>query len=197
MSKQARGWLAGVAVCALALGLFATGLGRAGGGDLKADIQKVAKAFAKGDAAEAKQLAQGVGKSIEELHEMMDLMRPRTKKGLGVGAKAGVVTPDGIELKLIALGRDAPGAATLNKEAKALEEMGYVVAAIGEITAVKAPAKDKGKQKKSDWVEWSNDMRDGALELAKAAKSKSAQNLKMAAAKVNNSCNSCHSVFRD
>jgi cytochrome c556 len=39
-------------------------------------------------------------------------------------------------------------------------------------------------------------MEEGALELAKAAQAKGAQDVKTAAAKVNAACNNCHAVYR-
>ena len=89
----------------------------------------------------------------------MDLFKKRDKGGLGVGSKPGVVTPDGMESKLMTLGHDAPSTTTLKKEADALEEMGYTVAAIGMITKIKPAPKAKGK-----WSGWCDDLVDGRQE---------------------------------
>jgi soluble cytochrome b562 len=196
MSKQARVWLAGVVVFAFGLGLLLAGFGRAGDVDVKGDIIKIAKALEKNDKGIAKKNVEALAKGIDDVYDMMWLFKPRAKKGLGVGPKPGAVTPDGIELKLISLGRDSLGAATLNKEARAIEEMAYVAAAIAQVTIAKVPPKDEGKKKRKDWIEWSTDMHDTALKLAQAAKMKAAGDVKTLASKLNNACNSCHSVFR-
>ena len=166
-------------------------------GDEKAlagKILKIADQYEKGDATGAKKAAEALAKTTE-LEDVMHLFKPRKKKGLGVGRVPGAVTPDGIEQKLIALGRDAPSAATLDKEASGLVEAAYVTAVIADYAAVKP--NEKGAKKISEWKKYTTEMREGALGFAAAAKSKSSNAVKDAAAKLNASCNSCHSAFRE
>ena len=120
----------------------------------------------------------------------------RTKKGLGVGKTPGKIVPDGIELKLTALGRDALAPASLVAEAEALEEMAYVIAAVADVAGAKPPAKFEGKQTKKDWITWTQDTRVGADEFAKAVKGKEAQEIKAAAKKLNTVCSTCHEMFK-
>jgi hypothetical protein len=186
----------GITLLSLSLGIYLVGQAWAGENKEVTDaVLKIAASIKKGDSAGAKTQAAALAKKIEALEEVMDALKPRKKGGVGVG-KVGQVTPDGIELKLITLGRDAPTPAVLGKEAEALEEMAYVIAAVAEVTHVMAPAADKGKKTKKDWLAWTADMREGANKLAEAAKAKGAQDVKGAASKINAACNSCHSVFR-
>jgi len=169
--------------------------------DIKASVVKIGESFKKDQAAgttDAQAYAKKLDKN-EAVADVMNLFQARKaggKGGLGVG-KMGTVTPDGISVKLISLGRDVPSAATLTKEGDALEEMGYNIAAIAEITAAFPPTKDVGKQTKADWLKLTAEVRDSGIKLAEAAKSKVPNDVKTAASKINAACNSCHTLFRD
>lgn len=192
MKRQAHVVLAGVGILALGGGLLLAGLGWAGDDDTaKKGILKIAVALAKGDSAAAAADAKALAKKIEEIDEVMNLLRPRNKKGLGVGDKAGAIVPDGIELKLVQMGRDAPSQQAANKEAAALEKMAHIVGAIAEVAIVKTP-----KAKAKEWIRYAKEMREAAPKLAEAAKSKSPAELKKAAAQINAACNSCHTAFK-
>lgn len=197
MKKQACIMLAGLGLLALGLGLYVAGSARAQEGAEKAAILKIADAIGKGEADAAKTQAKALAGKIEEIEEVMNLMRPRKIKdgkvegGLGVGDKPGAITPDGIEQKLVIMGRDAPSAAKAQKEAAALQKMSHVVAAIAEV-AIAKPDKKKPKE----WLRYAKEMREAAPKLAEAAKSKSPAELKKAAELINNACNNCHSVFK-
>ena len=194
--RRHRMGMIGLAVTALAAFCVAQGTGAGEKNQVLSDIDKIAAAHKKGDKAGAEKEGQALAKKLQELYEAMDLMKPRKKDGSGVGAKPGAITPDGIEQMLLKIGRDAPTPGFMGKSADALEEMGYRIAAIAEISLAKAPTKDQGKKLVKDWVEWSKDMRDAGLELAAASKAKSGANVKTAASKLNHTCNSCHSIFR-
>lgn len=156
------------------------------------DVLKIAESIKKGNKDEATKQAKAMAKKLEGLEELMELFKKRADGGLGVGPKAGLVAPDGIEIKLVAIGRDAPTPATMKKEAEHLEEMAYAVAALAEVIHAKGPPRGKSK----DWGEWATEMRAAAGKLAEAAKSKSGASLKTAAAKLNDTCNACHSKYR-
>jgi hypothetical protein len=183
---------------AFALGLYlATQTTQAGGDEkYKNAVLKITDAVKKNDSSTATKLAESTAKDIEYLEDVMHFLKPRARGGFGVGDKSGEIFPDGIELKLIAMSRDAPSAAKLSKEAPAIEEMAYRVAAIGQVALASAPKSDAGAKKKADWIRWSNDMIAESHGLAKAAKSSSPAEVKTAAEKLNASCNNCHAVFR-
>jgi hypothetical protein len=164
--------------------------------DLAPGVRKVAGLLEKGDKDGAAKLAKDLAKNAD-LDDIMHLMKPRKKKGIGVGKTPGAVQPDGIEQQLLKLGRDEPSQAGLNKEAAALEEMGYTTAAIMEIAHAKPPEKDEGKRTAKDWLMFSQESRDASLAFAKDVGTKSPAAAHKAAEKLNNSCNACHMVFRD
>jgi hypothetical protein len=162
---------------------------------LKDGVRKVAEAFKKGDSAEAKKLAEAVAKKAESAEEIMNLFQRRKSGGYGVG-KEGLVTPDSIDGQLSALGRDAPTAALAKKAGEAFEEMGYLTAAICEVTLAKVPATDKGKKTKKAWIQFTTESRDAALDFAKAAKN-GAQDIHKASKKVYAACSACHGIFKE
>jgi hypothetical protein len=192
MSTKARVWLAGTVLAAVGALFYLAGPGSAGGeGGARKAVDKIVKAIETGDDATAASEAKALAKKIEEIDDVMNLMKLRAKKGYGVGKKPGAIQPDGIELKLNAIGRDAPGQATVDKEAEALEKMAYRIAAIAEVAMHKAP-----KEKTKLWKDWAKDLRKAAPELAAAAKSKSPAEIQKAATKINRSCNNCHTEFK-
>ncbi|MCI0638058.1 MAG: hypothetical protein L0Y72_04850 [Gemmataceae bacterium] len=197
--KQVRIWAVGLALLSLVGLVYLAGTISAGENKMYVDgVKKIADLLRKGDKDGAAKEAASFSKKIGEdgLVEVMYLFKLRKKGGWGVGDKAGVITPDGIELKLIGLARDGITPATLKKESAALEEMGHVISAIGEVARQFPPKMDKGKKTKKDWLAWTDDMRATGIKLAEASKAKGAQDVKTAAAKLNNSCNLCHSMFR-
>jgi hypothetical protein len=203
MKKQARVLVTGTAALSLAIGFLVVGSGGAADdkGDLRIIVQKIADAIEKKDVDGAKKLAEQVAKDNDELEPVMRLMSKRVPAGkakvFGVGKKPGAISPDGIEAKVINLGKTAKKQNEIDKESMDLAEMAYRVAAIAEVAHAKPPAKDEPKKKKKDWMEGSADMKKAALELAEAAKAKNPAEIKKAAAKLNSTCNACHAIFRD
>jgi len=185
---------------ALALGLVLTAISPAQAQDKKETIKKAQAAIV----AAGEGLATGDKskvKAIEafDLDPIMASFKPRARGGIGFGEKAGVVPPneDGIESKLISLGKKPLSASDAGKFQGAISTLAHQVLAIGEATDAKWPeSKDKAKSKEK-WLEFNAIMKDGSKELADAAKAKDGAKIKAAAAKVNRSCNECHTVFRD
>lgn len=194
---MAYGRLTAVGLAVAALG-FATlaGKGGAADDDAKGAVTKIADMLEKKDTAGAQKAAAAFAPKAD-IEDVMHLMSLRRSKGLGVGAKPGAITPDGIEAKIMELGKRPLPAAKLTAESSDLTRMAYVAAAIGEVAHAKPPAKDEGKKKKADWVKWSGDMRDAALKLADATKAKNPMEVKAAATKLYSSCTTCHEVFRE
>ena len=190
----------GIAAVLLAIvgGLFWSATStQAGEGKEAADaVDKIAEAIKEGKMDAAAKLATAAAKKMESIEDAMNLLKPRKKGGFGVGAKAGAASVDGIELMLQNIGRDVPTANQMKKEAAAIEEMAYRLAAIAEISKNFPPKKDKGQANKKNWNTWSADMSEQAMNLAKAASKKGGAEVKTAASKVNAACNSCHSAFR-
>ena len=187
----------GLGLVALSVGIFVSGqsdnralaAAQKGAGD---KVLKLAAAIKAGNKAEIATLTKALAKMDHD--EVMEVLKPRSKGGLGFGRAPGKFTPDGIELKLQVIGRDAPSAAALTKEGEALDEAAYILAALGEVMAVKGPPLDKKGQKK-DWAAWSQELKETGENLAKAAKKGGAE-VKSAASKINSNCAACHAVFK-
>ena len=56
---------------------------------------------------------------------------------------------------------------------------------------------DLGKNQKTDWLKWSDQMRQGAIDLAGAVKAKNNKGMKTAVNKLYSACVDCHGKFRD
>jgi len=133
-----------------------------------------------------------IKKKYEELNTVMHVFKPKDKGGVGFG-KAG----EGIELKIIGLGKRKLAAGAMAKEKDELVKMANINLAMAAITKHYAPAKPKGGKGKKDWEGHADDMKKAAEALRKAAKAGNAEQVKAAANDLNNSCNNCHTDFRD
>jgi len=160
-------------------------------------IGKIAAAVDKGDMEGAKKLAAACAKD-SEWEEFMHLfvLRSHKKPGLGVGDKAGAITPDGIEKKLMKLAENPLSDKDLGAESAALVKMGNDMTALTLVTLAKPPEKDDGKKKKKDWIVWSEVLLKASQEFTAAAKYKKAADLQKAAVKADKACGKCHDVFR-
>ena len=173
-------------------GWFLTGSGSGKAADDKdprEGVLKLADMIEKKDGGVKKQ-AEAIAKDAD-IEDVMHLMALRSKKGVGIGGKPGAIAPDGIEAKIGALGKKALPAKDAAAQAKDLERAAYIAAAIAQVAQSKLPDKN-AKQ----WQGFAEDMHKGALDLAKAAKAKNADDIKAAATKLEGACNACHEKFR-
>jgi hypothetical protein len=202
MARFVRWWAVGGVTSALvAWSLILVANGTAADEDKEARdaILKLADVMAKGDQDAATKQAQAIAKKIDEVSTVMDLMKPRGDGGLGVGTP-GQFKHDGIEKELLELGKQkAPMTpAQMKEQGDALGRLGDHVAAIATVAKFKCPVQSKmGQKDPKDWKMWCDEMRQAALEFANAAKAKDAGKLKTVTLKLNSTCSSCHSVFRD
>jgi hypothetical protein len=197
MSRYARA-LAGGTVVALGVWLLATaGVGAYGDDEKKQiaaaqkDVVDLAKDIEAGNNGEAK--AAAVQKKYDELNTVMQIYKPRAKGGLGIGPPS---KGDGIELKIINMGKRAMSPATLRKESGELIKMAYINIAMSKITKYYPPPKKPGKDVK-EWKQYADEMAKGSKELIEAVKSDDPKKVKAAANNINGACNNCHSDFRD
>jgi hypothetical protein len=199
MTTQFRTWIAGLMLAAVFGLIFISGPSAAQGKKKEVDVavKEIAEELKKGNKAAAKKLADETAKNLDEISDMMHLFRPRNKGGLGVGSTP-LPNPakDGIEVMIRDLARDVPGG--IAKQAAGLQEMGYYIAAMGELAnaAVGKAQTGSGKKTKKAWSEMSEDMRTLGVAFAKAS-GKGAQDIKTAAGRVNANCNKCHSIFKE
>lgn len=194
MRKQLCMWSAGSAMVVMAGWVYLAGSSHAADeADPKAGVLKIAAAIQKGDLAGADAQAKALAKKVEELGDVMDVFKKRDKGGVGVGLKKGVAIPDGIELMIAKMGRDAPSPSEAKKGAEAFEHMGTVIAAVAKITKSKPPAKVKG----NDWNNRCDQLFASGLKLSAAAKDHAAADLKTIAHKIKDTCDACHSKYKN
>ena len=203
MQKYARG----ISVAAVLLALGAMFLAVAHGRD-DDDKDKLKKTEAAKEAV--LKLVDDLGKGTDvkkeaadvaakhEIEAVMNQFKPRAKGGLGVGATAGAIMPDAIELKLIALGgKKVLPKADLTSQQADLQKMAEVTLAIAEITPHYAPKKDETGKPIKDWLKFSADMQKQSKDLVTAIKSGDPKMVQKASLTLNSSCNACHTEFRD
>ena len=194
-------WL-GIGTVGLAMGVGLLAYRAAAGPPMKRNcasaIRKLAETIEKKDSAAVKKQVTILAKQVTELEDLMALFQARTgdKGGLGVGPKAGAITPDGIEDKVESLGKKPLPEKELDKEADALAQMGYQVAAVIQVAHAKAPEKDDGAEERADWLKFAEQTEKAALDFAAVARKKNAADLHKAAKKLDASCSTCHDVFK-
>ncbi len=170
------------------------------GGDLKKTVHDIATQLRKaekekGDGKAAKDLAAKTGKKIEETTELMAMFKLRDKGGLGVGSPGALsMTRDGIEPLIREMARIVPP--IVLKDIGALEDMGYMIAAMGLIVDAKGPPKAADAKGIKLWHEYAHETHVQGLAFAKVVASKDQAKIKLAAYKVNNACGGCHAFFK-
>ncbi|MSR30535.1 MAG: hypothetical protein EXR99_03420 [Gemmataceae bacterium] len=132
------------------------------------------------------------------LDELMQVFKLRTKGGLGVGEKAGAISPDGIEAKLQGLQKKAPDKSDLAKNGKAYAAIGEISLVLAEIadTHPDSPKEKKGEKDPKKWKEFVGKMKEGAKDLVTASNKGDSPGVKTAAKILNDSCIECHGIFR-
>jgi cytochrome c556 len=185
------------ALLVVSIGLLATN--NAAGADDEDDKQ--IKAARKEILALAKEIengkvdakrAQAIRKKYAELNHLMIGFKPRDKNGIGYGPKG-----EAIDSKLNSLGKRALAKDTLDKEAAALVKMAYINLAYAEIAYHYAPLKPKAGKGPKEWKQYTADWKTGTKDFIGAVKKGDAEAVKKAANNLHNTCNSCHSDFRD
>jgi hypothetical protein len=189
---------AGAAVLALALVFLAGGRAADDKGP-REEVDKLAAVAAKGPADLQKQ-ADAFAKNLDELEEVMNLMKKRMKTGkggYGIGPTATGGLDDGIEVRIQNYAKKAPTAAVLKKDQADLQQMINRVKAIAAIALAKTPKKKEGDKDPKDWKQYSEEMMKGADALGKAIAAADPKAVKDAASRLNSSCTECHGKFRD
>ena len=191
--------------CVLGAGIFMVLSGDSSSQEKKPDKEKkqnkeardavlrMADLVERKDFVALKQQGDAVAKSINGLDDVMNLLKLRSRGGLGIGAP-GTVAPDGMEAKVVNMAKRPLAQPELAKEAKDLVRLAYVNAAIAQISEARADV--DGKMDPKAWQKWSVDMRQSAIELAEAAQAMNPARVKAAAKKLNTSCTDCHDKFR-
>ncbi len=153
------------------------------------EVKKLADAA--GDPAALKKEGAAISSKFDLL-PIMWAFKPREKGGLGVGDKG-----EGIELKLIALGKKAVPAKDMAGQAADLKRLAEVSRGIAEVTPDYAAKFTKTAKEAQEWKGYAEQMKKASDDLLGAVKTSNAKTLKDAANHLNASCNDCHTKFRD
>ena len=198
MRRRAFIWITGAAVFACAVLLLAVQSGTAGGNKkVQPTMDKMADLFRQGKTKEAVELAKQVAKKIEYLEDVMhafSLRKPDGKGGVGIG-KPGEIRPDGIEIQLGLMGRDAPSKRILTKHKDDLLKAAWLSRAIAEVTIYAVPS-DLSKAEKKMWSAFTKQMQSASEGFAKSLQTVSPADVQKAARTLKNSCDACHAEFR-
>lgn len=178
---------------ALLLGLLVLGTGGAANPVVVQGIQGVAVALERNPAGVNAQ-ANAVAPALKDMDGIMELFKTRSRGGFGVGPQPGVIKPDGIESKIMALDKRPPTAPDLAANGVALAELGYRSAAVGLVIANKVP-EDKKKDAQA-WQQASADLTKNAVAFAEAVKKGVPDDVQKTAKALNNTCVKCHEAFR-
>jgi hypothetical protein len=208
MRWHARGFAVGAV---LALSIWALGTGpaiKADEDDDKAikESQKDVVALAgdiqakKDGKVIAKKVA-AIRKKYDDLNHIMQIYKPRGRKGLGIGPKG---KSDGIEFKIgyLAKGKTDGKTRLTAQNLKAQEKdlllkVGYINLAMVEVTRKYLPTKPKEGKGKKEWAEHSTEMEKATNALIKAIRANNINGVKAAAKRLDDACTSCHTDFRD
>jgi cytochrome c556 len=199
MSRYVRFWLAGTAVGMMALGFLAVvnrGVAADEENKERAAVLKLADMIANGKTDAARKEAATIAKGLD-LEDVMHNFKLRKDKGIGFGEKGPSNTADGIEAKLINLGKKPLSANDMKAQADAIAEMANRTAAIAQIASNNPSSKVKGAKALQDWKKWTQEMEKASLDLGKAAKAKDSKGVKDAAMRANASCSDCHALYKD
>jgi hypothetical protein len=167
---------------------------------VRADVLKLTDKIAAGaKAAEVQEAAEEIAKR-HDWEFVMQTLYPRAKGGIGVGGKPGAIRPDGIELKLIAIGNPAPKWQLSEKDLTAqkddLVRMAQATLAIGRLAPSYAPKKDSPGRPIKAWLDFSEELQTKSQDLIDAVKGGEPKRVQKAAGRLVSVCNDCHMVFR-
>ncbi|MGE3804754.1 MAG: hypothetical protein AB7K24_08795 [Gemmataceae bacterium] len=196
--RKAQLWLCGVALVAL-FGLYLhVDLARAAEDSVNALIVKLGVAVEKKDAAAGKKLVEQIGKHPDaSIDVIMVAFKLRNKDGIGVGAKADTIKPDGIEQMIISLDRNPPSDADVKEQLAAWAQMGYICAAISDVIADPEKADINKASDQKLWKKYNEEFKKASLAFADMAKGKpTPAAVQKAARNLNNTCLKCHDDFR-
>lgn len=198
MTKRASSLAVGGIVLGLGIAL-SSGTGHAADAKkIRATIVKAAELLQKGDEAGAKKEIEALAKDKEvSLDDVMETLKLRKSKGLGVGKEPIKGVADGIESLIGNMEKRVPAPKILEDNNADIAQAAYISAVIGELIKERSPvAKKTGDKDPADWKKWSEDMYKQSIELADAVKAKKPADIKAAAKKLNNTCLACHSPFK-
>jgi cytochrome c556 len=133
-----------------------------------------------------------VRSGYEELDRVMNIYTPVARGGLGYGS---VRKGEGIEAKLLALGKAPLPAATLKAEADELVRVARLNVALAELTRL-YPAPKKPGVGPRQWNQHADALKRASVDLAGAVRKNDPAGVKKASLAINQACETCHRDFR-
>lgn len=138
--------------------------------------------------------------AIQKKHDLNDIMakvyKPTRLMGIGYDpAKPGQA--DGIEKRLIDLGKKELTQAQLQAEKGLLLRAASYNLAMVEIAKAYAPAKPVRGKGAVQWNRHNSEVRDGTKDMIDAVRANDSKALKKAMGKIGTGCNGCHTDFRE
>ncbi len=152
------------------------------------------------DLSEGKDIRKKVAalrKKYEDLYDLAGVFKNRAKDGIGVGPRG---KSDGIEPKLVDLGRRPMSREKLKAERDEIVRMGHVLAAMADIFDAYTPEKGvgfAGTLGPKEWKTQTSLLRSGGRDLIRAALNEDPLAVRDAARVINISCNNCHTEGRE
>lgn len=167
--------------------------------DARKDVTQLAKMYAdakgKIDEAKVKAITAAIKKKYDDMGPLMSIYKPSDKKGVGFNpAKKG--KGDGMEKRIIDLGKRAPTADILAKEKDLLVRMATYNLAMHAISRAYAPEKPKAGKGAKEWNKYNDEMKEGTEAFLTAVRANNPGGVKKAAERINAACNDCHTDFR-
>jgi HEAT repeat protein len=159
--------------------------------DLRKDFVKLAHFMADGRRDKADEWVEIMAWGVE-LEDLMKLMEPRKRGGLGFGSGPKPDTPDGIEHALINMEKRFPK----EPDWEALELMAFELRAIAEIVVAKKQPNSNDRVA-DKWLKMALAFKKSAEEFQGAVASFDATAIRQRARQVDNACIACHTDFKD
>lgn len=153
-------------------------------GELTTDVLKAAEFMMHGEYENGRAWTERIATRTNCL-EVMTLFGSRKRGGLGTLATWPERRDDGIESALLQLEKKLPSDFRRGE----LEAMAYQVGAIAEVVKALPP---RPRMEESQWRKWTLMFRNAAFDLALAMHDRNAASIHAAAARVNETCLTCH-----
>ena len=158
-------------------------------------LTKLAKDMDRMKAADVKKVGDDMARKYS-LEQVMWSLKLRSKLGVGVGAVAGAIKPDGIEFKLIDLAKEKLPAGKVAAEGAALIQAARLTGALGRVTLSFTPPPAKPGTPVGSWEKFSKEMQKGSADLEAALKKADPKAIQTAATTLRASCVECHAAYR-
>ncbi len=158
------------------------------------DVLKLVDALG-GKENDIQKQAQGIAQK-HAVKFVMNQFKPRDKGGVGVG-RPGAFPFDGVEEELLFLSKKGVPPGQMAAQKADLRKMAEVIEAVSYVAPSYAPKTDEAGKPIKDWMRLADDMKKQSKGLVEAIRGGDPRTVQGAAKALNDTCESCHSEFRD